>query len=289
MVCVFAKLTLYIEFDLNARLFSGKARISVRVNDEGEVTGAGDFLYPIYDSERTAVFTQIGLRTMTGDRVIGNFGLGQRFFPAESFALGYNVFLDQDFSRNHTRGGVGVEGWYDWVRLSANYYTPLSGWRDSKDYDHRLVEERPAEGYDARLTGYLPFYQWADATPIDKANSFPAAETVCSGKVNDGVKPVSWPPDASSPYWEETTKYYYYAVASNLPKVAQLQAVSAYNSKNNPNGKGAAFAAGWSSGHYWTGEVYAYTPHARFVSLAIGYNKNANKLDYKNPVVCLRP
>jgi len=73
--------------------------------------------------------------------------------------LGYNVFLDQDFSRNHTRGGAGVEAWYDWLRLSANYYTPLSGWKDSEDYDSRLVEERPAEGYDARLTGYLPFYR----------------------------------------------------------------------------------------------------------------------------------
>ena len=137
----------------------GKARISVRVNDEGDVTGSGDFLYPIYDSESTTFFTQVGLRTMSGDRVIGNFGLGQRFFPAENLALGYNVFLDQDFSRNHTRGGAGLEAWYDWLRLSANYYTPLSGWKDSKDYDSRFVEERPAEGYDARLTGYLPFYR----------------------------------------------------------------------------------------------------------------------------------
>ena len=137
----------------------GKARISVRVNDEGDVTGSGDFLYPIYDGEATTFFTQLGLRTMSGDRVIGNFGLGQRFFPSENVALGYNVFLDQDFSRNHTRGGAGVEAWFDWVRLSANYYTPLSGWKDSEDYDSRLVEERPAEGYDARLTGYLSFYR----------------------------------------------------------------------------------------------------------------------------------
>ncbi|MDL2259777.1 inverse autotransporter beta domain-containing protein [Deltaproteobacteria bacterium OttesenSCG-928-K17] len=137
----------------------GKARISLRVNDEGDVTGSGDFLYPIYDSERTTFFTQIGLRTMANDRVIGNFGLGQRFFLADNFALGYNAFIDQDFSRNHTRGGAGVEAWYDWLRLSANYYTPLSGWKDSEDYDSRFVEERPAEGYDARLTGYLPFYR----------------------------------------------------------------------------------------------------------------------------------
>ena len=137
----------------------GKARISVRVNDDGDFTGSGDFLVPWYDSQFTTFFTQVGLRTMTGDRVIGNFGLGQRFFPSENFALGYNLFIDQDFSRNHTRGGVGVEAWYDWLRLAANYYNPISGWKGSRDYDHRLVEERPAEGFDLKLTGYLPFYR----------------------------------------------------------------------------------------------------------------------------------
>ena len=137
----------------------GKARISVRVNDDGDFTGSGDFLVPWYDSEFTTFFTQVGLRTMTGDRVIGNFGLGQRFFPSENFALGYNLFIDQDFSRNHTRGGIGVEAWYDWLRLAANYYNPISGWKGSRDYDHRLVEERPAEGFDLKLTGYLPFYR----------------------------------------------------------------------------------------------------------------------------------
>ncbi|MDR1043536.1 MAG: inverse autotransporter beta domain-containing protein [Candidatus Adiutrix sp.] len=137
----------------------GQARVSVRVNGEGDVSGSGDFLYPIYDRQRTTFFTQLGLRTVSDDRLIGNFGLGQRFLPSENFALGYNVFIDQDFSRNHSRGGAGVEAWYDWLRLSANYYTPLSGWKDSKDYDSNLVEERPAEGYDARLTGYLPFYR----------------------------------------------------------------------------------------------------------------------------------
>ncbi|MDR2946106.1 MAG: inverse autotransporter beta domain-containing protein [Candidatus Adiutrix sp.] len=137
----------------------GKARLSFRINDEGQVTGSGDFLLPLYDNEYSVVFTQMGLRTMANNRVVGNFGLGQRFFPAENFALGYNAFIDQDFTRRHTRGGAGVEAWYDWLRLSANYYAPLSGWKDSEDYDSRLVEERPAEGYDARLTGYLPFYR----------------------------------------------------------------------------------------------------------------------------------
>ncbi|MDR1165487.1 MAG: ISAzo13 family transposase [Deltaproteobacteria bacterium] len=40
----------------------------------------------------------------------------------------------------------------DEQRLSTNYYTPLSGWKGSKDYDARLVEERPAD----RLPAVLP-------------------------------------------------------------------------------------------------------------------------------------
>jgi hypothetical protein len=91
----------------------GKARLNLSLNLEGHVTGSCDFLLPLYDTEGTTVFSQLGLRTMSGDRVIGNFGLGQRFFLSENLAVGYNGFLDYDFTRTHSRGGVGLEGWYD--------------------------------------------------------------------------------------------------------------------------------------------------------------------------------
>jgi adhesin/invasin len=73
--------------------------------------------------------------------------------------VGYNVFLDQDFSRGHLRGGLGLELWYDWLRMAGNYYKPLSAWRPSEDFDSRYIQERPAEGFDVRLTGYVPFYR----------------------------------------------------------------------------------------------------------------------------------
>ena len=136
----------------------GKAKVSVNPTLDGFVTGSIDFLSPLYDSERTTFFTQIGVRTMPGERIIGNLGLGQRWLW-EDWAVGYNVFFDQDFTRGHMRGGVGMELWYDWLRLSANYYRPLSRWLPSKDYDSRYIQERPAEGFDARMTGYLPFYR----------------------------------------------------------------------------------------------------------------------------------
>ena len=48
---------------------------------------------------------------------------------------------------------------YDWLKLSSNYYLPLSGWKGSRDFDSDYVEERPARGWDIRLKGYLPFYR----------------------------------------------------------------------------------------------------------------------------------
>ena len=146
------------------------------------LNGEGDVLYPFYDGQYTAVFTQVGLRSMSGmdnddrdgrggDRWIGNFGLGQRWYPGATlsedgksvdsgnFMLGYNFFFDNDFTRSHQRGGIGIEGQYDWLHLASNYYFPLSGWKGSYDFDSRFVQERPAEGWDVRVKGYLPFYR----------------------------------------------------------------------------------------------------------------------------------
>ncbi|MGL4455762.1 MAG: inverse autotransporter beta domain-containing protein, partial [Plesiomonas sp.] len=54
----------------------------------------------------------------------------------------------------HTRMGVGAEYWRDYVKLSANGYLRLSGWKASDelvDYD-----ERAANGFDLRAEAYLP-------------------------------------------------------------------------------------------------------------------------------------
>ncbi len=137
----------------------GKVRLNLNLNLEGHVIGSGDFLLPLYDTKDMTMFSQFGLRSMGADRVIGNFGLGRRFFLNENLAFGYNGFMDYDLKRSHSRGGIGIEGWYDWLQATANYYRPLSGWKNSEDYDSTIVEERTSEGWDARLIGYLPFYR----------------------------------------------------------------------------------------------------------------------------------
>ncbi|MDR2124463.1 MAG: inverse autotransporter beta domain-containing protein, partial [Desulfovibrio sp.] len=151
-----------------------RARLNYTLDDNGKLRGDGDVLLPLYDGRYTTIFAQAGLRSMDvsggnadgQDRWIGNFGLGERWFPAAKdemdagdWMIGYNAFYDIDFTRAHRRGGVGVEAQFDWLRLSSNSYFPLSGWKGSYDFDRRFVEERPAAGWDTRLKAYLPFYR----------------------------------------------------------------------------------------------------------------------------------
>ena len=163
------------EAALSGLVDGGRARLNFRLDRDGYFSGEGDALLPFYDSGKTTIYTQLGARSMrdsSDTRWIGNFGLGQRWFPlanseeytsadydAGTLMLGYNAFFDYDFTRNHQRGGVGAEVWYDWLRLSSNYYFPISSWKGSEDFDSRFVKERPAEGWDARVKAYLPFYR----------------------------------------------------------------------------------------------------------------------------------
>ncbi len=156
----------------------GRSRLNFSTDLDGRTNGEGDVLLPFWDSQYTTIYTQLGARSMSGidggdrddgtgaDRWIGNAGLGQRWFPfardmsdAGDLMLGYNAFYDYDFTRSHQRGGFGVEAQYDWLRLASNYYFPISDWRDSKDFDGDFVKERPAQGWDVRAKGHIPFYR----------------------------------------------------------------------------------------------------------------------------------
>lgn len=162
------------EAALSGLVDNGRARLNFQLDRDGRFSGEGDVLLPFWDAPQHTLFTQIGARSMDvsggeedgSQRWIGNFGLGHRWFPfaesmeeAGNLMLGWNVFFDNDFSRSHQRGGAGLEAQYDWFHLAANYYTPLSGWKNSRDFDGDFVEERPARGWDARAKAYLPFYR----------------------------------------------------------------------------------------------------------------------------------
>ncbi|WP_145606473.1 inverse autotransporter beta domain-containing protein [Yersinia intermedia] len=141
----------------------GKAQVNLAVDDKGSLSKSSFSLFtPWYENDSMVAFSQAGIHDQDG-RMIGNLGAGVRFDQG-TWLVGANTFLDQDISRSHSRLGLGLEWWADNVKLATNYYHPLTGWKDSKDFDDYL--ERPARGFDVRFQGYLPAYQQLGASAV---------------------------------------------------------------------------------------------------------------------------
>ncbi|HFF9411218.1 TPA: inverse autotransporter beta domain-containing protein [Escherichia coli] len=134
----------------------GTAKTQLSVDSDFSLKGSSlDVLLPFYNTPKNVLFTQLGMRDNDG-RFTTNAGLGHRYFTDNGWMLGYNVFYDVDWRNTNRRYGIGVEAWRDYLKLSANGYKRLSGWRQSPtvtDYD-----ERPADGWDIRAEGWLPAY-----------------------------------------------------------------------------------------------------------------------------------
>ncbi|MCE9913023.1 inverse autotransporter beta domain-containing protein [Hafnia paralvei] len=134
----------------------GTASIELNVDNSGDWgNSAFDFLTPLYDSQQSMLFTQVGLRAPDG-RTTGNMGMGVRTFYHENWMFGGNVFFDDDFTGKNRRIGVGAEAWTDDLKLSANTYIGTTEWHQSRDFDD--YNEKPADGFDLRVEGYLPAY-----------------------------------------------------------------------------------------------------------------------------------
>ncbi|MBV4483810.1 invasin domain 3-containing protein [Pseudomonas khavaziana] len=111
-----------------------------------------DFLHPFYNQGNTLTFMQASVHR-TNERTQGNLGIGRRHFTP-AYMLGQNFFIDYDMSYRNARLGLGVEYWRDSLKLSANVYERLTGWRSSPDLaDYR---ERPANGWDIRAKAWFP-------------------------------------------------------------------------------------------------------------------------------------
>jgi len=93
--------------------------------------------------------------TQHDDGSIGNIGAGQRWVAGD-WLLGYNAFYDNQLANNLQRAGFGTEAWGEYLRLSANYYQPLSSWQEGNS---ETLEQRLARGYDITAQAWLPFYR----------------------------------------------------------------------------------------------------------------------------------
>lgn len=133
----------------------GKVSVAVSANEKGFIKNSEiKSLFPFYDLEGLMIFTQGGFHH-ADERHQGNLGMGIRY-SQNNWMVGVNTFYDHDFTLEHSRIGVGVEYAHHYMRVSANSYAGLSGWRDDKRFMD--YQSHPANGWDIRTEAWLPVY-----------------------------------------------------------------------------------------------------------------------------------
>lgn len=133
----------------------GTARVQLNLDDNLSLKGSAfDMLLPLYDDQKSLLFSQFGLRNHDSRNTI-NIGAGVRTLQ-DNWMYGANVFFDRDITGKNNRIGFGAEAWTDYLKLSANSYLRLTDWHQSRDFAD--YDERPANGYDLRVEAYLPAY-----------------------------------------------------------------------------------------------------------------------------------
>ncbi|ACM64900.1 putative adhesin/invasin (plasmid) [Campylobacter lari RM2100] len=138
---------------------------SFNYNERSGFSGNAKALLPIVseDNPKISYFLQSGIGEFANDRTIGHFGGGIRYYPnatalnnSGNIMLGLNSVYDHDFSRGHKRMSLGAEAMVDTLAFNANVYQRLSSWIDSYDFDKDYVQERPANGWDAKIKYAFP-------------------------------------------------------------------------------------------------------------------------------------
>ncbi|EDO1803199.1 hypothetical protein CT821_23015, partial [Salmonella enterica] len=143
----------------------GNARVQLNADSDFSLKNSAlDLLHPWYETPDDLFFSQGSLHR-TDSRGQANLGFGWRHWTTGTaprglfhgdYMTGLNTFLDYDLSRDHARMGIGAEFWRDYLKLGANVYHRLTSWKNSPDLDD--YEERPADGWDLRMEGWLPSY-----------------------------------------------------------------------------------------------------------------------------------
>ena len=151
-----AQATQEIEKWLNAY---GNARVTINANTRSDSTMDGssfDFLLPVINNKENLTFMQFSTHYQDDDRLVGNIGIGQRFFFPSGWMFGLNGFYDQDLSGTTSRAGAGIETWADNFKFSGNGYFAISDWKNSDELDG--YDEKAANGFDLQIDSYLPSY-----------------------------------------------------------------------------------------------------------------------------------
>jgi len=133
----------------------GTVQSQLNLGENASLEGSSiDWLVPLYDTPESMLFIQSGARNQN-DRNTVNVGWGMRWFQS-GWMYGANNFFDHDLTGNNRRIGLGLEARTDYLKFSGNSYMRLSDWHQSMDFAD--YDERPANGFDVRMEGWLPAY-----------------------------------------------------------------------------------------------------------------------------------
>jgi hypothetical protein len=133
----------------------GNAKINLNFDNNFSLRdSAVDFIAPVYDRLDNTVLLQNSAHYSESAWQL-NSGIAWRHFN-KLWMGGANLFADYIPRDGHTRVGVGLEYWRDFVKLSMNGYAGFSGWKHSRKMED--YQAKVANGWDIRAEGYLPFY-----------------------------------------------------------------------------------------------------------------------------------
>ena len=111
------------------------------------------FVASLAETESTTTFQQTTVNAY-GGRTTLNLGVGHRIMSDDRrWMTGFNAFYDHEFPDHHQRASLGLELISTPFSLTGNYYKGISGYRSDKDGG----EQKPVDGYDAKLSAALPY------------------------------------------------------------------------------------------------------------------------------------
>ncbi|MFM7621880.1 MAG: inverse autotransporter beta domain-containing protein, partial [Alphaproteobacteria bacterium] len=142
--------------------FMAQLETSFTASADGDPTYSLLGIVPVWESSDLAHTTFVQSTILSEDqRTTLNIGGAYRYLSEDQQHLyGINAFYDQEFRYDHRRMSFGADYQNSLLGLQANRYIALSDWRTGAKTG---FEERALSGYDAQISGKLPWVAGLEA------------------------------------------------------------------------------------------------------------------------------